>query len=52
MYNIYIKTQNIFTLKYITFAPTCFGFDQNHHQGARKLCLAMLLKWYQLIPFY
>jgi len=24
---IYIKTLKFFTLKYITIAPTCFGFD-------------------------
>jgi hypothetical protein len=35
----------------ITIAATCFGFDENHHQGARKLCFAKLLKWYQLIHF-
>jgi len=25
--HIYIKTLKFFTLKYITIAPTCFGFD-------------------------
>jgi len=44
-----MKTLKFFALKYITIAPTCFGFDQNHHQGACELCFAKLLKWYQLL---
>jgi hypothetical protein len=36
-------------LKYLTFAPTCFGLFWNHPQGTRKLHFAKLLRWDLLI---